>query len=216
MGVGRLLGKRGALLIEFAFTIPIVVNIILFGLELVKIYLTQTAIDTICKECTFSLITVRKVSEFDRIFQKHLPGFCKIGRARYYCRVYEDISKMMLNPPYGGERIAYPNQELSNDKILPNSAACSHFGIGDELIILNGDPNIACDNINEVGINLRKQYLNNGTPAGHAFVLTVVYRHEFSSSLVKTLFAGGSNTTREGYYILWSRGSGIVDKVDGS
>ena len=106
------LGKRsrGALLIEFAFTVPIVLNIILFGLELVKIYLTQTAIDTICKECTFSLITVGKVSEFDRIIQKHLPGFCKIDRTRYYCRVYSDLYNMMSQSPYGGEIIAYPEE----------------------------------------------------------------------------------------------------------
>ena len=88
---------------------PIVVNIILFGLELVKIYLTQTAIDTICKECTFSLITVGKVSEFDRIFQKHLPGFCKIGRAKYYCRVFDDIANMMSSSAYGGEGIRFPD-----------------------------------------------------------------------------------------------------------
>ena len=118
---------------------PIVVNIILFGLELVKIYLTQTAIDTICKECTFSLITVGKVSEFDRIFQKHLPGFCKIGRAKYYCRVYEDIAKMMSVSPYGGERICYPDTNIDNSEMtLPNTSALhDNFGIGKASILLN-------------------------------------------------------------------------------
>ena len=208
----RLLGKRGALLIEFAFTIPIVVNIILFGLELVKIYLTQTAIDTICKECTFSLITVGKVSEFDRIFQKHLPGFCKIGRARYYCRVYEDISKMMSQSPYGGEFIAYPNRSSTISSPTEN-ANKDNFGVSDGTIVLNGDTSEKC-NGKDVGQDKRVSYLKEGTPAGHAFVLTVVYRHEFSSAWVKTLFAGGSNTTREDYYIVWSRGYGIVDKRD--
>ena len=127
--------------------------------------------------------------------------------------MYEDIAKMMSVSPYGGEKIAYPNQSLSDDKILPTSAARTHFGIGNEPIILNGDPNLSWDRQNEIG-ELRIQYLNSGTPAGHAFVLTVVYRHEFSSSLVKTLFAGGSNTNHEDVYMLWSRGSGIVDKRD--
>ena len=140
-GGDRPLGKhsKGALLIEFAFTVPIVVNIILFGLELVKIYLTQTAIDTLCKECTFSLITVGNVSEFDRIFQKHLPGFCKIGRARYYCRVYEDISKMMSVSPYGGERICYPDKNIDDSgNALPNATALNdNFGVGTASILLN-------------------------------------------------------------------------------
>lgn len=211
-----LLGKRGALLIEFAFTVPIVVNIILFGLELVKIYLTQTAIDTICKECTFSLITVGKVSEFDRIFQKHLPGFCKIGRAKYYCRVFDDIANMMSSSAYGGEGIRFPDSNIYDSSVCPNANALTdNFGTGKGAIVLNGDPNLG-NTAGEVGQTNRVKYLTEGTPAGHTFVLTVVYRHEFSSSLVKTLFAGGSNTTHEDVYMLWSRGSGIVDKRDES
>ena len=212
-----LLGKRGALLIEFAFTVPIVVNIILFGLELVKIYLTQTAIDTICKECTFSLITVGKVSEFDRIFQKHLPGFCKIGRAKYYCRVYEDIAKMMSISPYGGECIGFPYEDNFSEEMLPTASAISdNFGLGNHAIYMNGESSENNCSQKDVKELKRVEYLQTGVPAGHTFVLTVVYRHEFSSSLVKTLFAGGSNTNHEDVYMLWSRGSGIVDKRDES
>ena len=80
----------------------------------------------------------------------------------------------MSASPYGGERIAYPNQSLSDDKILPTSAAYGHFGIGTEPIILNGDSNLSWNVDCEVGGDLRKQYLNNGTPAGHGFVLTVI------------------------------------------
>ncbi len=137
-----------------------------------------------------------------------------MSRSRYYCRVYEDIAKMMSVSPYGGERIGFPDDENTDESRLPtNLAYQSGFGLGGGRITLKGDQNLTSNG--DVGIDLRREYLHNKTtPAGHAFVLTVVYRHEFSSSLVKTLFAGGSNTTMEDYYIVWSRGSGIVDKKD--
>ena len=196
---------------------PIVVNIILFGLELVKIYLTQTAIDTICKECTFSLITVGKVNEFDRIFQKHLPSFCKIGRAKYYCRVYEDIAKMMSVSPYGGESIGFPyGNEWSQENMSPTeSAIWQSFDLGGLPKYMKGESSENNCSGKDEGAN-RVSFLQNGTPAGRCFVLTVVYSHEFSSSLVKTLFGGGSNVYGIDCYMLWIRGSGIVDKRDGS
>ncbi|MBE6447256.1 MAG: hypothetical protein E7015_02090 [Alphaproteobacteria bacterium] len=205
-----ILSRRGAVMIEFVLTIPIIINVILFGLELVKIYLEQTAVDVICQECTFSLISNGNVSEFDSIFQKHLPQFCKVGRARYYCRVYTDLAKMMSTSPYGGECIRYPTQGNDNSAPTANAVPVS-FGCGDASGPHQGNDTTIPNN--DVGQS-RTTLLQTKVPAGYAFVLTVVYRHEFSSALVKVLFNGGTNTSSEDYYILWSRGSGIIDASD--
>jgi hypothetical protein len=209
----KVFGKHGAVMIEFVLTIPIILNIIFFGFELVKIYLTQTAISKICKECTLSLISTGNVLEFDEIFQKNLPGFCKIGRSRYYCRVYSDLNSMIAKSPHGGERLGFPDDGNEATNTLPTiNAMQSSFGLGNGEIILNGDANLSFSSENEVGHENRVKYLTNETPSGHSFVLTVVYRHEFSSALVKVLFGGGSNTSHHDVYMIWSRSSGIVDK----
>lgn len=124
---------------------------------------------------------------------------------------------MMSQSPYGGEKISYPSR-ISQISSPTDNAVEDKFGLTDGYIVLKGDNSVQCYD-KDIGEKNRVSYLTGNptsTPAGHAFVLTVVYRHEFSSSMVKTLFAGGSNTAREDFYILWSRGSGIVDKREES
>ncbi len=202
------LHKKGSLIIEFALTIPIVLYLILFAFELIKINIEKTAIDSICKACTFDLINRGNVKNFDAIFKKYLPKYVPIGRAKFYCRVYTDLAAMMSKSPYGGERIAYP-MSGSDDTLPVSNATSANFGI-ESHATLKGDTSPQCDTM-DVGINNRVNYLLNGTPSGHVFVLTVVLRHSFSSAMVEKLFSGGSNTNKEGYYILWSRGVGIVN-----
>ncbi len=201
------LHKKGSLIIEFALTIPIVLYLVLFAFELIKINIEKTAIDSICKECTFDLINRGNVKNFDAIFKKYLPKYIPIGRARFYCRVYTDLATMMSKSPYGGEGIVYPLD--GSDSALPvSNATAATFGSGSSKVMLRGETH---EIPSDVGGTNRKNYLLNGTPSGHVFVLTVVLRHPFSSAMVEKLFSGGSNTNKEGYYILWSRGVGIVN-----
>lgn len=64
----------------------------------------------------------------------------------------------------------------------------------------------------EVGYVERKKLLDGTTNAsGYIFVLTVAVKFPFSSDFVAKLFNGGSNTTKPGVYILWARGSGMIN-----
>ena len=119
--------------------------------------------------------------------------------------------------PYGGEAIRFPDSNPKLETFFPTEHAKIHlFGVGQGTITLRGDQGIwpGGDAAGQVPANSYLSGDPESTPPGHFFVLTVVYRHEFSSSLVKILFAGGSNTTVDDIYMLWSRGSGIVDKRD--
>ena len=122
---------------------------------------------------------------------------------------------MMSVSPYGGDAIRFPDSNPDLETFLPTeNAKIDNFGVGKGTILLNGEQDVwPSKNSGQVVANNCLPE-NMHTPSGHVFVLTVVYRHEFSSSWVKTLFAGGSNTSHEDIYMLWSRGSGIVDKRD--
>ena len=113
---------------------------------------------------------------------------------------------MASNSPYGGERIGFPDNGVDNAQPTAN-AITDNFGLGSASIIHKKYGGGA---ISDIGTT-RTSQLQNGVTKGYCFVLTVVARHKFSSAFVEKLFSGGTNTTRAGYYILWSRGSGIVN-----
>ncbi|MBQ3565022.1 MAG: hypothetical protein IJA14_02620 [Alphaproteobacteria bacterium] len=197
------------ILIEAAVTLPVVMYIMLFCLELVKIHLLQISIDKICAECVYHLCSERTVGSFNSIFAKYRPSYIPVGYVRYYCRVYSSLENMTSNTPYGGERIAFPNDGTDDGK--PNANAIkNNFGTGGHtpLIILKKYGGVGAS---DIGQDTRVSQLQNGLTKGYVFVLTVTAKHQFSSAFVEKLFNGGSNTTVPGYYILWSRGVGIVN-----
>lgn len=189
----RLTESKGTALIEAAFTLPLICALIFFAIELVKINLTQVAVDSITRECTFSLIASGNIKEFDTIINKYRPGFVPKDRFRYYFQVFNDLSTMMANSPYGGQSIGYP------------SAGSLKLTSGQPLL------NKFQTQITQTGEISDISFLNTTGAQGKAFVLTVVVNYPFSSEFTRKFFSGGTNATKEGYYILWGRGSGIVN-----
>lgn len=199
----------GIVLIEAAVTLPVMMYILLFCLELVKIHLLQIAIDKICTECVYHLCRESNVGSFESIFKKHIPSYIPVGYMRYWCRIYTSLDKMMSQSPYGGERIVFPNYKIADDICLTSD--CS-VGIGSDGEFIPhrkyGTGGYPPTNVSPVDA---QPMMKNGIPKSYAFVLTVIARYKFSSAFVEKLFNGGSNTTKAGYYILWSRGAGIVN-----
>ena len=189
----------GIVLIEAAVTLPVVMYIMLFCLELVKIHLLQISIDTICAECVYHLCSERTVASFDSVFAKYRLSYIPIGNVRYWCRIYVSIEQMMKDPPYGGEHIGWPDRGLDNAQPTA-SAANDRFGLGSNTILLKKYPGTGA--VGAIGYDDRHLQLQNGMTKGYAFVLTVVAKHQFSSAFVEKLFSGGTNTNKAGYYIL--------------
>ena len=120
--------------------------------------------------------------------------------------------------PYGGETICWYGTDYANpDPTITPTAKNPSAGTGDRA---NSRATFSkyqtsfsvSATYGEVGSTERKKLLN-GTKnsSGYIFVLTVAVKFPFSSPFVAKLFNGGSNTDKPGVYILWARGSGMIN-----
>ncbi|MBO7537517.1 MAG: pilus assembly protein [Alphaproteobacteria bacterium] len=207
---------RGVTILETAITLPIILYALFFSLEFIRIGLAQTAVDAITKECTFQLMATGKVDKFDGIFKKYKPLGIPLGNFRYYIRIYQnfhtdDNEGVMDLVPYGGETIGWADTE-QNDDTPTEKASKNNYGLTNKHVLLSKYQTSICDgaDFNEYGSD-RKELLENGVPPGYAFVLTVAVKFPFSSSFIAKVFSGGSNTNEPNVYILWARGSGMVN-----
>jgi hypothetical protein len=225
-------------LLEAALTLPVICYLIFFLLELMKINITQTSIETITAECTFEFIATGNNKNFGTIIEKYRPKFIPLDRIRYWIRLYvggtvgttayEGLAYMCLHSPYGGEEIYWP----LNNTVGGSFGDDDHFGgfnADTDYLDTDGSNSILAA-VNYLGtstynstseVEAKKteaaNYIigNPNAPSGTAFVLTFVVDYNFSSAFVRMLFSGGSNTKRGAgkgkKYLLWGRGVGIVN-----
>jgi hypothetical protein len=207
--------SKAVITLEAALTLPAICYLVFFLLEMVKINVAQTAVETIAAECTFEFITSGNNKDFDSIISKYRPAFVPSDNLRYWLRLYvkqdngtEGLAHMCALSPFGGEEIYWPNDNFGNreanadfmdtDKTNTILAATNYLSVkGTFDKYLAGNPN---------------------TPGGTAFVLTFVVDFPFSSPFIRMLFSGGSNTKKNNEngakgskYLLWGRGVGIVN-----
>ena len=118
--------------------------------------------------------------------------------------------------PYGGETIGWAGTDYTNPSSAtqPTASAQSFsYGLTSSHAILSKYQTAYCNSATygEVGDSTRKTLLNSTVPSGYAFVLTVAVKFPFSSPFVAKLFSGGKNTNRSNVFILWARGSGMIN-----
>ena len=225
--------STGTAILETALTLPVVLYIIFFSIELIRISLAQVAVDAITKECTFSLMAKGNCSDFDTIINKYRPWGIPIGNFRYYIYLYKHMTSpdggttkgVMDVYPYGGSHICWIGDDFANP--TPNRSPTQFAS--EKYYGTNGENKSAVSKhlatlskyqteftnlpeYGEVGYNGRKILLD-GTKnsSGYIFVLTMAVKFPFSSPFVAKLFNGGSNTTKPNVYILWARGSGMIN-----
>jgi len=201
---------KGTFIIEAVVTIPIFFYMVFFVLELMKINLTQTSIETMGAEMTFDLIANKKTSNFNEIIGKYRPAFIPADNIRWYIKMYASLAIMCQTSPYGGEEITWPTP------IVGNYTPGAHYACGDYLDT-DGTGSFLAANAGALNADVANGYLNGSSaaPTGTAFVLTVVCNYPFSSGLVAKLYHGGVNSKasdggKGSTYILWARGCGIL------
>ena len=200
---------------------PVVLYIIFFSIELIRMQLAQVAVDAITKECTFSLMAKGNCSDFDAIINKYRPWGIPLGNFRFYVRLYQHMTSpdggttkgIMDVSPYGGETIYWADTDYANPN--PNESPSSRasiqsYGMAPSRATFSKYQTKNPDS-EEVGTTKRKQLWESKVPSGYIFVLTVAVKFPFSSPFVAKLFNGGKNTDKSGVYILWARGSGMIN-----
>lgn len=217
----RFLGKKskGSTLLEVCFTLPAVVCLMFFTIELMKINIVQDALQSMCEEATYFVIShdygsgAEITERLSSIIKKYRPSFVPTASVKWYFETYSDLDNMLSAPPYGGTSVAYH----------PAATWVS----GATKFIPTNDTECPPKPDNSIETNT---FLNGGgLPNNRVFVLTFVCDYPFSSALVKSLFNSGSNTkiaVASGgsepractsnplgtAYILWARGAGIVNE----
>jgi hypothetical protein len=207
-------------------TLPIICSLIFFALELIKINITQSALNVICAEASFLTIShsyangSELIEKIDTVIEKYRPSFIGYAVIRYHFETYDSLIEMCRTPPYGGTDIHWPNYE--NDSAAQNHSSPT-YGSNTKYFLPSGGNvhwHFAYDNCWAYVLNIS---------SGKCFVLTVSCSYQFSSQFVKRLFSGGSNAmqckssclygnvgsvsdfTKADVYLLWARGAGIVN-----
>ncbi|MDR3151790.1 MAG: pilus assembly protein [Holosporaceae bacterium] len=190
--------ESGAAAIELCFTLPIILSLIFFILEMVKVNNAKTAMETMAAEATFYFAKEKNTTGFADIITRHKPAYVKNSSIRYYFAVYENLEAMCKASPYGGEDIYWIGDETAKQ-----SNPSTYLKSSSSFICRNGDLAIS---------NIVKPETSNTNFRGKVFVLTFVCDYTFSSKFVADLFAGGTNTNDKKKYLLWGRGCGICSR----
>jgi hypothetical protein len=193
-----------------------------------KINITQTSIETITAECTFEFIATGNNKNFGTIIEKYRPKFIPLENIRYWIRLYtgngtaaEGLAYMCAASPYGGEEIYWPlNNTMGSfdDHCGGYNAETDYLDTDNNGSILSATNYLGVSNNDDKELAVNYIIGNPNTPGGTAFVLTFVVDYNFSSSFVRMLFSGGSNTKvgalKGRKYLLWGRGVGIVNSEE--
>lgn len=200
----------GLAALEVALTLPVLLMLIFFIIELIRINNTRTAMDSMALEAVLEFIATKSTTKFETIITKHKPAAIPRDNIKYYFTVYDSLESMCATDPYGSEEVFWPSSDIYNadeaKKAYVDSNRDTNFFQRDTssnsgYISLNSHTNpLTTSSINSVY-----------KISGKAFVLTFVCDFKFSSDFVKKLFAGGSNTVDKKKFLIWGRGVGVCD-----
>jgi len=92
----RIRKKKGEVVIEAALCIPIIVYLIFFTFELIRIGIYQVAVDSIALNLAFEYSGLKSSTNFDQVIEQAKPSFFK-SMDGIYCRVYvaENLSTLI-------------------------------------------------------------------------------------------------------------------------
>lgn len=200
----------GLAALEVALTLPVLLMLIFFIIELIRINNTRTAMDSMALEAVLEFIATKSTTKFETIITKHKPAAIPRDNIKYYFTVYDSLESMCATDPYGSEEVFWPSSDIYNadeaKKAYVDSNRDTNFFQRDTssnsgYISLDSHTNpLTTSSINSVY-----------KISGKAFVLTFVCDFKFSSDFVKKLFAGGSNTVDKKKFLIWGRGVGVCD-----
>ena len=201
----------GVAALEAALTLPVLMAIIFFIIEMMKVNNARTAINSIALEATMHFVATKDTASFENIIERHRPTYVPRNTIRYYFAVYESLDSMCSVPPYGNEAIYWPagiTHEPSTTSFIDHNRSGTFLGrntAGSGYLPLSNHHQPELD----FGAHISDE--NRYSIRGKAFILAVVCSYRVSSGFVAGLFAGGANTQNREHFLLWGRGVGICN-----
>ena len=200
----------GLAALEAALTLPVLLMLIFFIIELIRINNTRTAMDSMALEAVLEFIATKSTTKFETIITKHKPAAIPRDNIKYYFTVYDSLESMCATDPYGSEEVFWP----SSDVYSADEAKKAYVDSNRDTNFFQRDTS---SNSGYISLNSHTNPLTTSSInsvykiSGKAFVLTFVCDFKFSSDFVKKLFAGGSNTVDKKKFLIWGRGVGVCD-----
>lgn len=199
--------KTGVAVLEACLTLPVLMMMIFFIIEMMKVNNTRTAMDSIALEASLTFVADKNTGDFKKIIEKYRPIYVDKGKIKYYFTVYESLEKMCSVSPFGCGEVFWPNSS--------GEAEVGTFIDSDgDTKCLGEDDKSQMETVNRIAPEksfspTKDPPLNSLT--GKVFVLTFVCDYNFSSGFVGKLFGGGANTKDKTKFLIWGRGVGICN-----
>lgn len=213
ISMGKLIKDRysGLAALEAALTLPVLLMLIFFIIELIRVNNTRTAMDSMALEAVLEFIATKSTANFEKIITKHRAAAIPRSNIKYYFTIYDSLEGMCATNPYGSEEVFWPSSNVYSvsdaKKAYVDSNRDKSFFERDTTSGGNGYISLG----NQTNPLTTASINNVYKISGKAFVLTFVCDFKFSSAFVKKLFAGGSNTVDKGKFLIWGRGVGVCD-----
>lgn len=203
--------RTGIAVLEASLTLPVILMMIFFIIEMMKVNNTRTAMDSMALEASLDFVSNKNTNNFNDIIKKYKPSYIGDSNIKYYFAVYESLDKMCAVTPFGSEEVFWPSSDTT-------------YAPGDTFVDSDGNSAYLARNTTATsGHIILTNYKtpetsfssSNSSPKdtliGRAFVLTFVCDYKFSSSFIGKLFVGGANTKDKTKFLIWGRGVGICN-----
>ncbi len=203
--------RTGIAVLEASLTLPVVLMMIFFIIEMMKVNNTRTAMDSMALEASLDFVSNKNTNNFNDIIKKYKPSYIEDSNIKYYFAVYESLDKMCAITPFGSEEVFWPSADNSyapGNTFVDSDGNSAHLARN----ITATSGHIALTNYRTPETSFSS---SNSSPKdtliGRAFVLTFVCDYKFSSGFVGQLFVGGANTKDKSKFLIWGRGVGICN-----
>lgn len=189
---------RGSAMVEFALTLPMVLALIFFLIEVLRMKDVRTAIDGMVGECSVQFMFSKSTDDggftFDKIIEKYRPSYISKKDITYYFTIFDSAEDLYKdNATFSAY---WPKSESSSQQI---------GGAGKKLKLKN---------YKKPEFGLASGSSSKGFLNGKAFVLTFVLRYKFANGWIAKMLkiatspqaGGGTGGTNTGGNV--SSGSG--------
>lgn len=154
----------GTAALEAVLTLPIILCLMFFIIEILMMSDMQIALDSIVTEMTLDFMGAKKTDNFEAIIQKYAPKYMTKNKVSWYFSIYQDLNSM------------------NNDNKIVSTASFEKK---------NGKDIIVSDSIHpERSFGPEKQDDLMKTLSQKPFVLTVVCDYNFASEFIGKCFFG--------------------------